>query len=135
MAKTIADVSAFTDVIYERLESTRQGLEDEQDLGRERDKLIAELRAAIAILGHRLDAKSEGEAVTTRALTELKGQVDKLREELAASKQENALLRQQPQDHMKQVEVWDNRRWGLFVLLIGAVLSLASGLIVTLARK
>jgi len=135
MAKTIADVSAFTDVIYERLESTRQGLEDEQDLGRERDRLIAELGAAIAILGHRLDAKSDGEAATTRALTELKGQVDKFREELAASKQENAVLRQQLQDHVKQVEVWDNRRWGLFVLLIGAVLSLASGLIVTLARK
>jgi hypothetical protein len=57
------------------------------------------------------------------------------REARAALEIEHAALKQQLQDHLKQVELWDNRRWGLFVLLIGTVLSLASGLIVTLARR
>ena len=58
-----------------------------------------------------------------------------LRKELAEARQENAVLRQQLQDHVRQVELWDGRRWGLFVLLFGTVLSLASGLIVALNRK
>ena len=61
--------------------------------------------------------------------------MDLLRRELAEARQENAILKQQFQDHIKQVEIWDNRRWTLFVLLVGAVMSLASGLIVALARK
>jgi AcrR family transcriptional regulator len=59
--------------------------------------------------------------------------------EVAVLRQENAVLRQQHQDHIKQTELQDSRRWGLFIalagVLLGAVLSLASGLIVTLARK
>jgi hypothetical protein len=55
--------------------------------------------------------------------------------EVAALRQENAVLRQLVQDHIAQYQEWDRRRWGVLTLLIGAVLSLASGLIVTLARK
>ncbi len=58
-----------------------------------------------------------------------------LRRELTDSIREQALLRQRLDDHLKRVEAWDNRRWGLIVLMAGALLSLASGLIVTLARK
>ena len=93
MAKTIADLSALSDVLNERLESTQRGLEDERTLGRERDRAITELR------------------------------------------QENAVLRQRLDDHLKRVETWSARLWALVPVLIGAVLSLASGLIVTLARK
>jgi predicted nucleic acid-binding Zn-ribbon protein len=58
-----------------------------------------------------------------------------VRNELALLRQENAVLRQQLQDHIAQYQEWDRRKWALIVMLIGAVLSLASGLIVTLARK
>jgi len=58
-----------------------------------------------------------------------------LRRELAVARQENAVLKQQLTDHVAQYQEWDRRRWGLIMLLIGAVLSLASGLIATLARK
>lgn len=58
-----------------------------------------------------------------------------LRRELAEARQETAVLKQQLQDHVAQYQEWDRRRWGLIVLLLGAVLSLASGLIVTLAKK
>lgn len=60
---------------------------------------------------------------------------EKHREDISSLRQENALLRQRLDDHLKRVELWDNRRWGLIVLMAGALLSLASGLIVTLARK
>jgi chromosome segregation ATPase len=48
---------------------------------------------------------------------------------------EASLLKQRLDDHLKRMEVWSGRLWGLIVLLIGAVLSLSSGLIVTLVRK
>ncbi len=66
---------------------------------------------------------------------ELRRELTELRRELAESRQETAVLKQQLQDHIAQYQEWDRRRWGLIVLLLGAVLSLASGLIVTLARK
>jgi hypothetical protein len=74
---------------------------------------------------------------TTRQneIQELKIVIEKERDARAASDRENAALRQQLQDHIAQYQEWDRRRWGLIVMLIGAVLSLASGLIVTLARK
>jgi len=66
---------------------------------------------------------------------EQKAPNEKHREDISSLRQENALLRQRLDDHLKRVELWDNRRWGLIVLMAGALLSLASGLIVTLARK
>lgn len=58
-----------------------------------------------------------------------------LESKLTESRQELAILKQRLDDHLERVEAWDNRRWGLIVLMAGALLSLASGLIVTLARK
>jgi chromosome segregation ATPase len=60
---------------------------------------------------------------------------DSLQAEPAPLRQENASLKQQLQDHIAQYQEWDRRKWSLILMLIGAVLSLASGLIVTLARK
>ena len=89
-----------------------------------------------------LRALREREMALRDQFADLKAADEKRREETAALqretaelRQENAILKQQLQDHIKQVELWDNRRWSLIVLLIGAVLSLASGLIATLARK
>lgn len=60
---------------------------------------------------------------------------EKLREEVGELRRECAVLRQRIDDHLKRFEERDRRVWGLVILLLGAVLSLASGLIVTLARK
>lgn len=92
------------------------------------DQQIHQLITQVRVLEER-DAKRE------RELTELNGLVQKEREERVRLQIENAALKQQLQDHVAQYQEGDRRRWGLIVMLIGAVLSLASGLIVTLARK
>lgn len=61
--------------------------------------------------------------------------IDTIRTELAASRQEIAVAHQQLQDHVKHTEERDCQRWALFLVLVAAVFSLASGLIVTLARR
>jgi hypothetical protein len=70
-----------------------------------------------------------------RELERVVARTDALLTEVTTLKQENAVLRQLVQDHVAQYREWDRRRWGLVTLLIGTVLTLASGLIVTLARK
>ena len=70
-----------------------------------------------------------------RELERLIAKYEAAQTELAAARQENAVLRQQLQDHISQYQEGDRRRWGLIMLLVGALLSLASGLIVTLAKK
>ena len=70
-----------------------------------------------------------------REIRRLRDQGEEEQQARAALEREVAVLRQQLQDHVKQVELWDNRRWNLIVLLVSTVFSLASGLIVTLARK
>ncbi|MBA4067008.1 MAG: hypothetical protein C0501_25520 [Isosphaera sp.] len=96
---------------------------------------IRDLTVDIRVLEQRADNLLE-ESKNQKA-NDLKRQdeVAELRRELAAARQENAVLRQQFQDHLAQYQEWDRRRWGLIVLLIGTVFSLASGLIVTLAKK
>jgi hypothetical protein len=93
-------------------------------------------------LGLEVRAITEREAALRDHFADLKerdGKREKenldLRRELAEVRQENAVLSQQLQDHIRQVELWDSRGWSLIVLPVGAVMSLASGLIITLARK
>ncbi len=96
---------------------------------------IRELTVDLGVLEERVDTLP-AEAKEQRAADERRrDEVAELRQELAAGRQEAAVLRQQLQDHVAQYQEWDRRRWGLFVLLIGAVMSLASGLVVTLAKK
>jgi uncharacterized protein (DUF3084 family) len=91
-------------------------------------ELIRDLTVQVGILVVRdLNRQSE--------VAELKNVVQKEREERQRLEVENATLKQQLQDHISQYQEWDRRRWGVIVLLLGAVLSLASGLIVTLAKK
>jgi hypothetical protein len=89
---------------------------------------IRELSIQVGIL-------TERDATRRNEIDDLKAVVQKERDARVASDRENAALKQQLQDHIAQYQEWDRRRWGLIVMLIGAVLSLASGLIVTLARK
>lgn len=70
-----------------------------------------------------------------REVERVVAKVDVLQTEIATLRQENAVLRQQLQDHIKHIELWSNRGWALIILLVSTVFSLASGLIITLARK
>ena len=67
---------------------------------------------------------------------------DDFRLDLASLDKENAVLKQtiaeqarRFDDHVRRAEVWGQRWWALVPLLLGAVLSLCSTLIVALARK
>ena len=94
------------------------------------------LQAQLAELKGKLRTEYE-----ERRASELKHQdeMTQLRRELAEARQENAVLKQQLQDHIKNTELSVTRRWalivGVIITLLGAALSLASGLIVALTRK
>ena len=60
---------------------------------------------------------------------------EELRGSLATLDKNHALLQQRHDDHVRRAEVWGQRWWALVPLLVGAVLSLCSALIVSLARK
>lgn len=77
----------------------------------------------------------ERDATRERDVVLLREEVVEERKARTSLEKENAVLKQLLQDHIKRVEVWDGRRWGLIVLLVGAVLSLSSGLVISLARK
>lgn len=87
-------------------------------------ELVTELRALAERDEYR---RQEMERLTARA--------DRRDDEIAALRQENALLRQQLHDHLKRVEVWSGRLWTPVTVLVGAVLALASGLITTLVNR
>ncbi len=86
-------------------------------------ELASDLRAADIT-----SAYTEREVLRIRETTEV------LKVDLSSLRQENAVLRQRLDDHTKRYELWEARRWAFVMALVGAVLSLASGLIVTLAR-
>jgi len=73
---------------------------------------------------------------------QLRAEVDAFKTDLKSSEaavaaldKENALLQQRHDDHVRRAEVWGQRWWALVALLLGAVLTLCSGLVVALARK
>jgi chromosome segregation ATPase len=66
---------------------------------------------------------------------ELRNEIVELRLALAEARNETALLRRQFEDHLAQYQEADRRRWGLINVLIGALLSVVSGLIGALVRK
>lgn len=91
-------------------------------------ELIRELSNDVKVLLDR-DRSRQSESERQNA------QIEQLTRDLNAALKELAALRQRSDDEVRNRETWANRVWGLFVVLVGAVLSLASGLIVTLARK
>ena len=62
-------------------------------------------------------------------------EIKSLRVDVTEMQKETALLRQRLDEHLKRVEKWDTRFWGLIVVLVGALLSLSAGLIVVLVKK
>ena len=89
---------------------------------------VRELVQELKVLAERDEnRRRELERITTK--------VDCMQVEIADLRRENAVLKQQLHDHVARYQEWERRRWSLIVLLVGAVLSLASGLIVTLAKK
>jgi hypothetical protein len=84
----------------------------------------AELEGLKARLQQEIDERKASEAKSQEERTQL-------RLELAEARRETDVLKQQLPDHLALYQEWDKRRWGLFVVLPGAVLTLASGLIVT----
>jgi len=68
-------------------------------------------------------------------LKELTAKNDSWKDVIAEVRREAAVTNQKLEALSKRLDEWDRRLWGLVVLLIGAVLSLASGLIVVLVRR
>lgn len=106
-----------------------------QEQSTEADRYREHLTEELQELATQVSVLLERDVARTRELNDLNTLMQKERDERVRLQIENATLRQQLQDHIAQYQEWDRRRWGLIVMLIGAVLSLASGLIVTLARK
>lgn len=108
-------------------------------------ELIRDLTAQVGVLSERdvtRRAELEGlkarlqQELNERKVTEEKAREElvQLRRELAETRQENAILKQQFQDHLAHYQEWDKRRWGLIMLVFGAILTSALGLIVSLAK-
>jgi len=89
----------------------------------------------LSTLTARADQSRDESALLRRQLDEERAAGRERDRAVAELRQENALLRQRLDDHLKRVETWSARLWTLVTVLVGAVLSLASGLIVILAKK
>ena len=99
-------------------------------------------RSTIAEVSARCDVLEERVATGVTEFKRLEMTDDKLLEEIKSLRvdvtemqKETALLRQRLDEHLKRVEKWDTRFWGLIVVLVGALLSLSAGLIVVLVKK
>jgi chromosome segregation ATPase len=68
-------------------------------------------------------------------LKELTASTDRLKDAVAEIRREAALTNQRLEALTKRMEEWERRWWALNLVLVGAVLSLASGLIVILVRR
>jgi chromosome segregation ATPase len=74
-------------------------------------------------------------AYLKQALTDATTSIRDGENRIAELEKDNALLKQRLDDQIKRLELWAGRLWGFIMLLVGAVLSLASGLIVTLTKR
>ncbi len=125
MAKTIAELSEFYAILSQRLDNAQEAT---TVLKADHRRLTDSLHAA------RLEAVEQRGLVThLRREFDVEQSLGREREQAIADlRQENAVLRRQLDDYLKRVETWSGRLWGLVPVLLGAILSLASGLIVTL---
>jgi hypothetical protein len=140
LSNTVAAQATTISRLEERLATElRESRESFQEQVGEADEALHQLRVELRGLTERNAFQERETARLREELARERGEREKEREARAALEKEHAVLRQQLQDHIKQAELRDSRRWGLFIalagVLLGAVLSLASGLIVTLARK
>ena len=89
-----------------------------------RPQYVQELIAQVGLHEEQLDNLQDLTKETVR-------RVDSLKESLADIRQEIAVVNQKLADLTKRIEIWDGRLWSFVVLVITALLSLASGLVVT----
>jgi chromosome segregation ATPase len=115
-------------ILRERLETLLRDVKELQGERKADAKELKDLRQENALLRQHLEA-------VLRDVKELQGERKADSTEIKELRQENALLRQRLDDHFKRVDTWSGRLWALIVVLIGAVMSLASGLIISLNRK
>jgi uncharacterized protein YlxW (UPF0749 family) len=98
-----------------------------------------ELAVQLEILRERDAARARESDRTQAEVRDLEAELRRERDARSRLETEVSALKQQLQDHIKHTDTSDSRRWGLVVALVvalfGAVCSLASGLIVALARK
>jgi hypothetical protein len=85
------------------------------------EREVAVLTAGVEVQGEAISRLGEADRVTKTEIVEVRERLAKLESSFA--------------DASKRLEAWDSRLWGLVAVLIGALLSLASGLIVALMRK
>lgn len=94
-----------------------------------------QVTGTLSTLTARADQSHEESALLRKQLDEERAAGQERDRVIAELRQENALLRQRLDDHLKRVEMWSGRFWMLVPVLVGAIFSLASGLIVVLAKK
>jgi hypothetical protein len=70
---------------------------------------IRELTSDLSVLEERVDILLAELKERKVADEKRREEIAELRQETAELRQENAVLKQQHQDHIKQVELWDNR--------------------------
>jgi FtsZ-binding cell division protein ZapB len=91
-------------------------------------KYYDELNGAIKVISERVDN-------LRREVGDLGNDTKDLTSAVAEIKKDIAVLQQQSAEQTKRTDEWDRRLWGLLAIMVGAILSLASGLIVALAKK
>ena len=96
---------------------------------------IRALEGQLATLTERLDNTRRENEELKQAITRLEERIARYDEKQNAAATKGELTQQRLDDHIRRVEVWEGRGWGLLMLMAGALLSLASGLIVTLVTK
>lgn len=96
---------------------------------------LRQVTNTLSTLTARIDQSREESALLRKQLEEERVAGRERDQRIAELRQENALLKQRLDDHLKRVETWSARLWTLITVLVGAVLSLASGLVVALSKK
>jgi chromosome segregation ATPase len=128
VAKTIAELSGFCDILRERLNNAQvesNGLV--ADLRRLADALQADKieaagqRSQIAHLRKELDDERAAGRDRDRRLNELETT--------------NARLKDRLDEYVRRADQWDGRRWNLVTILLGGALTLAGGVVVALVKK
>jgi len=95
-------------------------------------KTIAELDREVA---GTVSTMTERLTATGKGLDQVQTSLEKTIEIVHDGRREFKVLKHRFEDYVKRMEIWDNRRWGLIMLMAGALLSLAAGLIVALVRR
>jgi len=125
--------------LAERSITLRREMDDVQNLMRELQEALSERREQSSLHEHKIDdqlKRSEKWDHRAESDSDERKRIGKeLDRELAELRQQHALILQKLEVQQKRLEKWDTRLWGVVAITIGAVLSLAAGLIVALVKR